>query len=212
MTIKQLIAFITGAQCYGCKDYLNIKDKSTIICHTCANKIIPTLPITFLIKNTPYTVYSLGKYEGPLKKLLTAKYSGDISPYKYIALKMIEKINEKKIIFDIILYIPQHPIKQAQRWLNHTYEIAKTISHYYQKPLFENITCNEKTKQSTLSYKDRIKLSKDVFTIQNHLELNNKNILIIDDVFTTGSTIKSLIYAIEESKPKDISVFVAAKT
>ena len=39
-----------------------------------------------------------------------------------------------------------------------------------------------------------------------------KNILIVDDVFTTGSTIRAAIDLVKQAKPKNIKVLVMAKT
>lgn len=210
--MKQFIAYITGAQCYGCKNYLTLSDKSIIICQTCNNKIIPMMPISFIENNKIYSIYSLGRYEGPLKNILTAKYAKDISPYLFFAEKMINYINVKNILFDIIVPVPQHPLKQAQRWFNHSNELAAILSIHYKKPVFKNILCSKKTKQSTLSYKDRIKLDSETFIVIEPKQFDGKDILIVDDVFTTGSTIKALIHSMKAAKPRSINVIVAAKT
>ena len=43
-------------------------------------------------------------------------------------------------------------------------------------------------------------------------KLYGKNILIVDDVFTTGSTVKAIIRLIKELEPKKIEVLVMSKT
>ena len=82
------------------------------------------------------------------------------------------------------------------------------------KPLKLKIEpCIKKTsnvKQSDLSADQR----KD---IKNHLAINDvdlskKKVLIVDDVYTTGSTIKAMIDLVKNKHPKKIKVLVMSKT
>lgn len=68
----------------------------------------------------------------------------------------------------------------------------------------------KQVKQADLSSEERQKIG-DVLIIDD-VDLTNKRILIVDDVFTTGSTIRSMIELIKSKNPKDIKVLVMAKT
>ena len=65
-------------------------------------------------------------------------------------------------------------------------------------------------KQADLTSEERKKIG-DVLIIDD-VDLTNKKILIVDDVFTTGSTIRAMIKLIKSKNPKDIKVLVMAKT
>ena len=52
---------------------------------------------------------------------------------------------------------------------------------------------------------------KDILAIKN-VNLTNKKILIVDDVCTTGSTIKAMIELVKSKHPKTIKVLVMSKT
>lgn len=43
-----------------------------------------------------------------------------------------------------------------------------------------------------LSKEQRNKILKNVFEITNNLKIKNKNILLLDDIFTTGSTVNEI--------------------
>ena len=68
-------------------------------------------------------------------------------------------------------------------------------------------------KQANLSYKERKKVSEIIEYKKdfNLSELNNKKICLIDDVCTTGSTLKACINLLKKANPKEIKILVMAK-
>ena len=72
------------------------------------------------------------------------------------------------------------------------------------------ITQTQNIKQATLKKKER-QNTKDRFKIE-HLELlKDKNILVVDDVYTTGSSMKAVIELVKKGKPRNIQVLVMSK-
>ena len=52
---------------------------------------------------------------------------------------------------------------------------------------------------------------KGAFRLKNEEELRGKNILLVDDVYTTGTTVKEASKTIIKARPKEIYVFVLAR-
>ena len=75
------------------------------------------------------------------------------------------------------------------------YEVFKKVSNH---------------KQSNLSYLERQNVG-NVLSIDNAEIIKNKNVLIVDDICTTGATLKALIELIKPFNPKQIKVLVIAK-
>ena len=48
--------------------------------------------------------------------------------------------------------------------------------------------------------------------VKNQIDLSNKHVLLVDDIYTTGATMKSAITLVEKLNPKSIKVLVVAKT
>ncbi len=95
------------------------------------------------------------------------------------------------IKFDMILYVPMTPLGKMERGFNQSYEIASVISEKLGIPVINKILYKKagtKT-QSGLNRNDRIKNTKNAFIVRNPQLLTDKTILLIDDVFTTGSTL-----------------------
>lgn len=65
-------------------------------------------------------------------------------------------------------------------------------------------------KQHNLNSKERSEV-KNQLEIDN-VDFSNKRILIVDDVYTTGATVRSMIELIKTKNPKKIQVLVMAKT
>ena len=66
-------------------------------------------------------------------------------------------------------------------------------------------------KQATKGAKGRKNIIK-YLAIKNPIDLSKEKILLVDDIYTTGSTMRSALNLIEKLHPKDIKILVLAKT
>lgn len=105
-------------------------------------------------------------------------------------LKTVKK-EYSDIKFDMILYVPMSPLNEFSRGFNQSFEMADIISKELKIPINKRILYKKpgvKT-QSGLNRKERIENVRNAFYVRNSKLLTDKTILLIDDVFTTGSTI-----------------------
>ena len=77
--------------------------------------------------------------------------------------------------------------------------------------MLEILEKTEKHKQATSTVNSRHNVYK-YLALSTRPDLSKKKVLLVDDVYTTGSTIKSSINLIEKLNPKRIEVLVIAKT
>ena len=70
---------------------------------------------------------------------------------------------------------------------------------------------NNKPQASLKDNEARIKNMAGCFRIKNSELVKNKNILLVDDVFTSGATINEAVRILKESGAKKIIVLVIAK-
>ncbi len=115
---------------------------------------------------------------------------------------------------DLIIPIPLHKSKQRARGFNQALILSKHISKKTGIPLSEKglIRIKNTRPQSKLSISQRQKNLKDAFQINKTLNIQNKNILLIDDIFTSGSTINNCTKILHENGAKDVFSFTLSVT
>lgn len=104
-----------------------------------------------------------------------------------------------------IIPIPSYYLRDNERGYNHVIEIFKDLGF-----AIENILVKTKdVEQKNLSFQERQKIN-DILDIKE-CDLTNKKILIVDDVITTGSTMKAAVKLIKNRHPKCIKILSVAK-
>jgi ComF family protein len=117
-------------------------------------------------------------------KFMTATYLG-----KLLGAAILEKRPKWKI--DYVMPIPLHRLREAEREYNQCENVAKGISRVTSIPVMANVMKRVKftESQTTKALVEREENVKNAFQIKKKSEVKNKNILLIDDVITTGATI-----------------------
>lgn len=134
------------------------------------------------------------EYNDISKKLIyNLKYKNETYISRYIARIMKEKLDLEDIKYDYILYVPLHKKRLNKRGFNQSEKIGKNLSKLNEVPSHDILIRIKNTKRLyKLSKEDRKKELKNVFKIKDTIDLRNKNILLVDDIFTTGSTVNEI--------------------
>lgn len=188
LLLKNLFSFLFPPACVICQK------EGSLFCETCQNQI-DFLYFTPRLKNLEkfnYNLQVLGFYTEPLSQVIKAyKYEGVYQLAPILAKLLYKHLNFPNQI-DFISYVPLHPKKQKSRGFNQTKLIAQELSLILQKPVITLFIRKFHTQSlaSTTNQQNREKVTQNVFgLIAKNLEfLNNKQILIIDDVITSGAT------------------------
>jgi ComF family protein len=125
---------------------------------------------------------------------------------EYYGKKLIKTAAFKEI--DYIIPIPLHPDKQKIRGYNQSEMIGEGMARGMDKPMTTSLLLRKdftqtQTKKSRMERWENVK---SVFTLQNAADFENKHLLLIDDVITTGSTMEACIQLLLEIKNVKISV------
>jgi ComF family protein len=109
---------------------------------------------------------------------------------------------------DYIVPVPLHPKKLKRRGYNQSACFAEGLSQVMRVPVLENGIKRQKDTetQTNKSRFSRWENVKDVFAVENKEQLAGKNVLIVDDIITTGATIEACIHALNDAAVKSVSV------
>lgn len=106
-----------------------------------------------------------------------------------------------------LIPIPSYIEDDQKRGFNHVLEAFRKLN----LDVLPIINKTAHHKQADCTAKERSKISK-YLTINENYDLQKERILLVDDIYTTGSTMKAAINLVEKLNPKEIMVLVLAKT
>lgn len=110
--------------------------------------------------------------------------------------------------FDIVLYVP--PTESGDLVKNFAEKIAKSLNFRFSHTLKKNrVTQSQKIFQTGLLKIDNLK---DAFTVENLNEINGKSVLLIDDIYDSGATIKEIGKYLSKLGAAKVAPLVIAKT
>lgn len=197
--LEQIIGILFPEHCIGCSRY------NTPLCEKCMNTI-PTAHTTEVL-NT----YSLFSYKHPYVRdgIWAMKYKNTKTYARVFGKRLCEMIEADILEKDnfissyIIIPVPISKEKRKTRGYNQTEWLTESILLYMNKELSRKIIHRkdilkryhrETTQARTSDRMHRLEQIEGAFYIEKSKQatLKNKHILLIDDVTTTGGTIKEI--------------------
>lgn len=88
-------------------------------------------------------------------------------------------------------------------------EIAKELNIQYEEKILQKV--KDIKPQSLLSKEEREKNIKGAYKVNGQQKIQNKKILLIDDIYTTGSTVNECSNELKEAGASEIDIFTIAK-
>ncbi|MFA5146273.1 MAG: ComF family protein [Candidatus Omnitrophota bacterium] len=133
-------------------------------------------------------------YEGALKELIRLfKYKGRISLGRTLSSFLIDLACEDKDLLggiDTVTYVPVQEALLRKREFNHSKVLAARLGDESGIPLADMLQKTRSTKrQNELSRAGRLTNLRGAFRAARRSAVSGKNILIVDDVMTTGATL-----------------------
>ena len=156
------------------------------------------------------------EYEGIIRRIiLKYKFEDKAYLYKTFVNFLLKNKNFFEFIkkYDTIIPVPISRKRRALRGYNQSELIVKEIANFTN--LKEESDCLFKIKnvieQSKLNKEERQKNIQGVYELRNKEKLYKKKILLVDDIYTTGSTVNECSKVLRGANPKQIGIFTIAK-
>lgn len=208
--LEKLLNLIYIQPCYFCRS----TEEDSFFCSKCYSKIkFRNNNITTKIQNSD--IYSATVYEGIIKILIIKLKYYNKKKLAYYAAKILNeywnKIETNKKY--IILPVPIHKNRKKERKYNHMDLVSEEFSKLTNYEVNKNflIRIKDTKKQYNLHREEREKNIKDAFKTNNNFAPDKEQeLLILDDITATGTTLNEIIKLLKEQGYNKITALTIA--
>lgn len=208
------INYIEGQTCKVCSIQLLGDAEDVTTCGACQSRIIHFEKNISLFNYHNKKQSKSGLAEELIKRYKYSKDFGLKTPleslYNTALDKALKNIKDK---IDLVMAVPLHKKKLIERGFNQSLApIYKGAKKHNLKIDIKSLTRVKYTsEQAGLKYKERVKNIKDAFAVINGENIEGKNILLVDDVYTTGTTVNECARVLKKYCSK-VYVLTLART
>lgn len=202
----QKVTFVTTPYCKRCGlPFENAFQNKNLLCAKCANDKKPVLQMS----------RSALKYDDLLKKNILAFKFRDQTQYAAVFAKFM-KVAGKDIFesgADILIPVPLHYKRLVKRRYNQSALLAEALSRLTGLPAdtVSLVKIKHTKPQVFYSGRARVKNVKGVFAVRDKMQIKGKRIVLIDDVMTTGSTLKECAKVLREAGAQSVCSLTVAR-
>ena len=235
---QRILHFIFPSACETCNAVLSEGDLP-LFCRPCWETIRPIMGPTCAVCGIPNTlaagatddaknechscrdspphydtVTAIFRYEGVLATAVQRmKYRSRTSLIGPVTGLMHEHLNKINVV-DAVLAVPLHITRLRKREFNQSLSLAEPVAEYLGVPLLIDslVRTRQTAPQTTLEWKDRHSNVRHAFSVRRPEEVENKTLLLVDDVLTTGSTVNECARTLRNVGAKSIHVLALART
>ncbi|MFK7899982.1 MAG: ComF family protein [Cyclobacteriaceae bacterium] len=224
--IESTLSLLYPPICSSCSSVLI--DEEQIVCLAClhtltsTNKTIPDDTLLDMFKAMypcQYIGFGFRMTKGSIirKLIQTYKYDGQKEIGAFLGNLLANKLALDSTFlpnkYDFIIPMPLHPNRERTRGFNQCTLIAEPIAQRFSIELNSTncLRIKDTASQTQKSKEERLNNIKGVFQIADPEQFFNKNILILDDVITTGATLETLCATLSEVKVASIDIISVAR-
>jgi len=138
------------------------------------------------------------------------KFKYSIEAVKIIAFELVQMlpITDRELVITNVPTVTSH---QRSRGIDHTKKIAQEMSRLSGKQYVETLVRTDQARQVGSSRKDRLTQLNGVFRIKNTDIFKGVDIILVDDIMTTGATIESATSTLKFAGAKSVSAIVFSR-
>ncbi|MGP1570242.1 MAG: ComF family protein [Eubacteriales bacterium] len=196
--------WVNAHECEKCGVKLKTGEKK--ICKTCVERT----------QNFD-RAYTCLVYDDMAKKMITEyKFNGKSYMADALADIMVDKFLTSGCAADLVIFVPMHPKKERQRGYNQAELLARKFAKKLDLPVSCGILLRKgyKKAMSKLRAEERADNIKGVYAISEDIKslelLKRKSVILVDDIYTTGTTANECARLLKEAGAESVSVFTLA--
>ncbi len=206
--------------CLACLDNLRAENGPSCLC--CGRFFEdtgePHYCLGCLTRRPAYSLHrSCGRYDGELRELiLLFKYKGFKVLGKALADYALRSVGEAEELWtdlDLVVPVPLHPKRRRERGFNQSEVLGMRIAERLGVEVMAN--CLKKTinvpPQTSLEADERERNVRGAFRSNKEALVRDKVVLLVDDVFTTGATIRECSRILRKAGAQEVRGFTLAQ-
>jgi len=189
------------------------------LCDRCGYPCVPGIACTHCPDGTGSLSFAraFGIYDGSLREAIhVLKYGGRARLGEPLGRLLADYARQDPALseapWDAIIPVPIHPARQRQRGFNQSELLAAPVAEALGAPLEARwlIRIRRTSPQARLTRDRRLTNLRGAFRLREDAEVSGKNILILDDVLTTMSTVKEAARMLQEAGSRTIGALALA--
>lgn len=197
---RSILHICLPATCFGCRRDLPLRRRHPL-CVPCENQIRPAAPDDPM-SDAFEKIYVPFSFSGPFRDLIHAfKYRGQDVLAKWLVDLWMRRTPFDSPAVEAIVPIPMTPWKEMTRGFNPSVLLAKELNRRWGIPVVGNaLRCRSfKKSQTRLNRRGRWENARSNFTpTPLGARLKGRTVLLIDDVLTTGATLRACAFALKK--------------
>lgn len=202
-TCLREFAFRTGGYCPRCGELFEDSSGPVYLCGACRRHVPPWSGIGFY-----------GAYRGLLRETIHEfKFSGRLDRSRVLQELLARAFFGHGLGFpDMIVPVPLHPARLRMRGFNQSLELSRFLGRVLEVPVSAEALLRERNTvaQSTLSRSERLANLKNAFSVRRDV-CRGRSILLVDDVMTTGTTLRTCVVGLRRAGAVRVDVLVLAR-
>jgi ComF family protein len=160
---------------------------------------------------------ALGRYEGLLRDWLLQMKRGSGDSLALAVAELLWKQQTNRLAAlrpDVVVPVPMHWRRRLVRGTNSSTVVAERLAGHFRVPLAADLLRRTRhtSPQFSLPPSERPANVRNAFEVRAGYQLSDARVVLVDDIFTTGSTCSSAARVLKKSGASFVGVVVVART
>ena len=183
-------------------------DKDGVICFPCGQGVYKVGSFNARCSNIDESFVAFEYCEKVRESVFRFKYDGIKSLAQPMSTEMIDHISEN---CDFLMPVPLHPTRLKERGYNQSALLAMEMGILLGMPSYDGLERLRYTeKQFGLNPQERLENLDGAMEVKNDFNVKGKHIVLVDDIFTTGSTAAECGRALKVAGAEKVDLVVFA--
>ena len=215
---QQFVDFYYHPYCAVCDRAVQPPPPSPFVCRDCLSDMPFRMDREQMSWDHPWRLFATFYYREPLRKMMVSmKFSERIDRAEAIAPFMCRTMARNQIDVDAVIPVPLHRKRLSERGYNQAELLARVIAREADISVVEEVLCRDvhtDRQSESRTVEERRRQLADAFKLDLRSPLldalRGRQVLLVDDVLTTGATLSAAAKPLDEAGMRVVCMVVAS--